>query len=151
MFRNRQRELGYLERRYARAGAEFAVLYGRRRVGKSSLIYEWCRQKPHLYFFAARLPGPVLLHEFGQQLAAALGQPERTFADWDSALLIQSALARERRQLMRSSSVQDANDAALGRRASLALTASRTSQRCYDRRREFSSASGQYRRSRGSR
>lgn len=96
MFRNRQRELGYLERRYARPGAEFAVLYGRRRVGKSSLIYEWCREKPHLYFFAARLPSQVLLHEFGQQLAAALGQPERTFADWDSALLALAELARVR-------------------------------------------------------
>lgn len=81
MFRNRRRELGYLERRYARPGAEFAVLYGRRRVGKSSLMYEWRRKKPHLYFFAARLPGQALLHEFGQQLAAALGQLGRTFAD----------------------------------------------------------------------
>ncbi len=50
MFRNRQPELGYLERRAARPGAEFAVLCGRRRVGKSSLIYEWCRERPHLYF-----------------------------------------------------------------------------------------------------
>jgi AAA+ ATPase superfamily predicted ATPase len=97
MFRNRQRELGYLERRYARTGAEFAVLYGRRRVGKSSLIYEWCREKPYLYFFAARLPGQVLLHEFGQQLAAALVQPGRAFADWNSALLALAELARERR------------------------------------------------------
>ena len=58
MFLNRQRELSYLDARYARSGAEFAVLYGRRRVGKSSLIYEWCQGKPFLYFFAARLPGP---------------------------------------------------------------------------------------------
>ncbi len=94
MFRNRQRELGYLEHRYARPGAEFAVLYGRRRVGKSSLVYEWCREKPHLYFFAARLPGQVLLHEFGQQLVAALGQPDRTFSDWSSALLALADLAR---------------------------------------------------------
>ena len=96
MFRNRQRELGYLERRYARPGAEFAVLYGRRRVGKSSLIYEWCREKPRLYFFAARLPSQALLHEFGQQLAVALGEPGRTFADWDSALLALAELGRVR-------------------------------------------------------
>ncbi len=97
MFCNRERELGYLESRYARTGAEFAVLYGRRRVGKSSLIYEWCRTKPHFYFFAARLPGQVLLHEFAQQLTTALGQPERTFADWDSALLALAELARDQR------------------------------------------------------
>ena len=40
MFRNRQRELAYLDSRYARPGAEFAVSYGRRRVGKSTLVYE---------------------------------------------------------------------------------------------------------------
>ena len=55
MFLDRQRELTYLESRYRRPNAEFAVLYGRRRVGKSTLIYHWCEDKPHLYFFAARL------------------------------------------------------------------------------------------------
>jgi AAA+ ATPase superfamily predicted ATPase len=60
LFHNRQRELGYLERRYARMGAEFVVLWGRQGVGKSRLLYEWCREKPHLYFFAARLPSQVL-------------------------------------------------------------------------------------------
>ena len=58
MFLNRQRELAYLESRYARPyarpGAEFAVPHGRRRVGKTTLVYEWCRNKPHLYLFAAR-------------------------------------------------------------------------------------------------
>ncbi len=85
------------ESRYNRPGAEFAVLYGRRRVGKSSLIYEWCREKPHLYFFAARLPNRALLHEFGRQVAIALGQPERNFGDWDSALLALAELGRDQR------------------------------------------------------
>lgn len=53
MFRNRTRELEYLDRRYARDGAEFVVLYGRRRVGKSTLMYEWGKEEPMLYFFAA--------------------------------------------------------------------------------------------------
>lgn len=97
MFLNRQRELSYLDARYARSGAEFAVLYGRRRVGKSSLIYEWCQGKPFLYFFAARLPGQALLAEFTRHLAAALNEPERTFPDWDSALLALAELARSQR------------------------------------------------------
>ena len=97
MFLNRQRELAYLDSRYARPGAEFAVLYGRRRVGKTTLVYEWCRDKPHLYFFAARLPGEALLHEFSQQVARALKQPERTFPDWNSVFLALADLGRERR------------------------------------------------------
>ena len=97
MFLNRQREVVYLERRYARPGAEFAVLYGRRRVGKTTLIYDWCRAKPHLYFFAARVPGEVLLHEFSQEVASVLKQSHCTFPDWNSAFLTLSDLAREGR------------------------------------------------------
>jgi AAA+ ATPase superfamily predicted ATPase len=97
MFRNRQRELAYLDHRYARTGAEFAVLYGRRRVGKSTLIYEWCQNKPHLYFFATRLPGPALLREFSHHIATALNQPEQSFPDWDAAFFALAELARDGR------------------------------------------------------
>jgi uncharacterized protein len=97
MFLDRQRELAYLDSRYRRPNAEFAVLYGRRRVGKSTLIYHWCEDKPHLYFFAARLPSQALLQEFTRHLSAALQQAERTFADWDAALLALAELARDRR------------------------------------------------------
>ncbi len=74
MLRNRQRELAYLESRYNCPGTEFAVLHSRRRVGKTTLVYEWSRNKSSLFFFAARLPGEALLREFGQKVAAALGQ-----------------------------------------------------------------------------
>ena len=49
MFLDRRRELSYLDNRYGRPQAELAVLYGRRRVGKSALVYQWCEDKPHLY------------------------------------------------------------------------------------------------------
>lgn len=97
MFLNRTRELSYLDTRYARPGAEFVVMYGRRRVGKSSLVYEWCKGKPALYFFAARLPDAVLLREFSQEVAKALGEPERTFSDWNHLFLALADLAREQR------------------------------------------------------
>ena len=97
MLQNRTRELAYLDRRYAhtgaKSGAEFVVLYGRRRVGKSTLIFEWSQDKPSLYFFAARLPGNVLLSEFSAQVAQALGEPDRTFADWTSLFLALADLA----------------------------------------------------------
>jgi AAA+ ATPase superfamily predicted ATPase len=37
MLLNRQRALAFFDQRYARSGAEFVVLYGRRRVGKTTL------------------------------------------------------------------------------------------------------------------
>ena len=97
MLQNRTRELGYLGRRYARSGAEFVVLYGRRRVGKSTLIYEWSKDKPFLYFFAARLPDHVLLGEFSHLVTQALGQPERAFPDWTSVFTALAELARDER------------------------------------------------------
>lgn len=97
MLLNRQRELAYLNDRYARPTAEFAVLFGRRRVGKSTLIFEWCQDKPHLYFFAARLPDELLLAEFSQELARSLHQPERAFSTWSEAFLALAELARQER------------------------------------------------------
>ncbi len=97
MFLNRKRELSFLDNRFARPGAEFVVMVGRRRVGKTSLVYEWCQGKPAIYFFAARLPSAVLLQEFSQQVANALGQSERTFADWSSVFLALAEMAREER------------------------------------------------------
>jgi AAA+ ATPase superfamily predicted ATPase len=99
MFLDCQRELDLFDDGYGRPHAEFAMLYRRRRVGKSTLVYQWRqdKRKPHLYFFAARLPSQALLQEFTRHLSAALGQAERIFADWDAALLALAELAGDRR------------------------------------------------------
>lgn len=45
MFIGRERELADLNRRYESGKLEFAVIYGRRRVGKTSLINEFVKDK----------------------------------------------------------------------------------------------------------
>ncbi|MBU0512742.1 MAG: hypothetical protein KKD28_05455 [Chloroflexi bacterium] len=40
-------------------------------MGKTTLVYEWSLNKPHLYFFATHLPSEVLLRESFQKIAAA--------------------------------------------------------------------------------
>lgn len=52
MFVGRERELELLEREYKREGTSFVIIYGRRRVGKTSLIKEFIKNKPSLYFLA---------------------------------------------------------------------------------------------------
>jgi len=47
---NRKRELSYLDTRFFRDRAEIAVIYGRRRVGKSALVYEWAKDKRAIFF-----------------------------------------------------------------------------------------------------
>ena len=75
MLLNRKRELAYLDNRYARPGAEFVVLYGRRRVGKTTLMYEWCQHKSALYFFA----GPAQNRSSPLSRAALLAWIDSTF------------------------------------------------------------------------
>ncbi len=50
MFIGRERELSALNRLYASGKFEFAVIYGRRRVGKTALISQFIRDKKAIYF-----------------------------------------------------------------------------------------------------
>ena len=50
MFIGRERELETLERLYLSNRFEFAVLYGRRRVGKTALINQFIGDKNAIYF-----------------------------------------------------------------------------------------------------
>lgn len=50
MFIGRQHELSSLNRLYSSDKFEFAVIYGRRRVGKTALINHFIKDKPTIYF-----------------------------------------------------------------------------------------------------
>lgn len=51
-FINRVDEMNILNNEYSRDGASFVVIYGRRRVGKTTLINHFCEDKNALYFLA---------------------------------------------------------------------------------------------------
>ena len=51
-FIDRQEEMQTLDNEYARKGSSFVVLYGRRRVGKTTLISEFIKNKNALFFLA---------------------------------------------------------------------------------------------------
>ncbi len=62
MFIGRKQELDALEKRYARSGFAFPVIYGRRRVGKTRLIREFIHHKKAIYFMAAEQGKKEQLH-----------------------------------------------------------------------------------------
>ena len=109
MFLNRTRELGYLSERYAAGRAEIVVLYGRRRVGKSALLFEWSEGKPCIFFFARRADKATLLGEFSRAIRSlrtkGSGAPEVpggtpddfTYPSWGAAFDSIAELAAERR------------------------------------------------------
>lgn len=52
MFYCREEELSVMNRRYKKGRFECIIIYGRRRVGKTALINEFCKDKPTIYFSA---------------------------------------------------------------------------------------------------
>ena len=51
-FINRNKELTVLEKEYKRSGSSFMVIYGRRRVGKTTLIKQFIKKKTNIYYLA---------------------------------------------------------------------------------------------------
>lgn len=88
MFLNRANELADLEARYKSRRAEFVVLWGRRRVGKTSLAWAFCQGKPHVFYFSERASAEYLLREFSHTLCTVskpgIDTPQ-DFADWYTA------------------------------------------------------------------
>lgn len=85
-FINRAEELAAIEKAYRRSGAQFLVLYGRRRVGKTTLIQAFLKGRRTIYFVADKQAEPELRRRFQAALAAALEDPrlERLeFSSWD--------------------------------------------------------------------
>lgn len=50
MFYGRQEELKFLESRYTSPKAEFIIIYGRRRIGKTELLKQFAQDIPHVFY-----------------------------------------------------------------------------------------------------
>jgi AAA+ ATPase superfamily predicted ATPase len=86
-FMNRQNERARLDALAARGKAGFAAIWGRRRVGKSRLLTEWCRQRDGLYTVADASAAPVQRRYFAEAVGARLpGFAESEYPDWKALL-----------------------------------------------------------------
>lgn len=72
MFVNRVRELKLLNDEYSSSKFSFTVLYGRRRVGKTTLLKEFIKDKPSIYFLATLENFNVVLNRFKDIVAEFL-------------------------------------------------------------------------------
>ena len=92
-FIGRQREMAELRDLAAEAGAQFLILYGRRRVGKTTLLLHWAQESglPFVYWVANRLSPAIQLRSFSQVLYNAAhpdtpADAEFTYPTWEMAL-----------------------------------------------------------------
>ncbi len=68
MFIGRERELTALDKLYASGRFEFAVIYGRRRVGKTALINQFIRDKNAIYFMGVESNARQNLENFSRSI-----------------------------------------------------------------------------------
>ena len=88
MFIGRETELRFLNDKYEADHGQLIVLYGRRRVGKTETLREFCKDKPHVFFSCTQTTDRVQLQKFSKQLLKE-NIPAKNyiteFEDWERA------------------------------------------------------------------
>jgi hypothetical protein len=84
-FYDRQDELDALDTAYSSPGHAFYVVYGRRRVGKTALLKEFCADRPHLYYLAAQEAEERQREKFVEQIADGFDDRVPRIDHWDEA------------------------------------------------------------------
>lgn len=59
-FKGREQELQLLDQMWEAPGAQFLVLYGRRRIGKTALLSEWIVRTGHRAVYWVATPSSAL-------------------------------------------------------------------------------------------
>ena len=89
MFIGRKQELQFLEDKYNSKNGQLVVLYGRRRVGKTETLREFCRNKPHVFYSCREISDKLQLRSFSEKLLnekIPAASYIKEFADWEAAL-----------------------------------------------------------------
>ena len=88
MFIGRERDLAALNRLYTSGKFEFAVIYGRRRVGKTALISEFIKDKKSIYFMGVESNEKQNLENFSKNIIEYGSGivADTSFASFQSAL-----------------------------------------------------------------
>ena len=88
MFVGREAELGFFEDKYMEKKGQLIVLYGRRRVGKTETLREFCKDKPHVFFSCTQATDRMQLSKFSKRLLQEDIPARRyvsEFTDWEKA------------------------------------------------------------------
>ena len=100
MFYCREEELRLMNRRFEKGRFECIVIYGRRRVGKTALINEFCKDKPTIYFSALNASSQENLEALSKAIYTC-NNPNTTasptYHSYDDALDEITAMATQQR------------------------------------------------------
>lgn len=100
MFIGRQRELQTLEKLYERNGFECVVIYGRRRVGKTTLINEFIKGKRAVFYPGIDSNEKQNLELFSNSIMTAVSGADTVFRNWEDAFDYIYQLSAEERLIL---------------------------------------------------
>jgi len=86
MFYGRDDELAFLKEKYASDRAEFVVLYGRRRIGKTALLREFSKNKNTVFYNATEIPDRMQLAKLSKIIVEHFSAKiySSSFEDWEA-------------------------------------------------------------------
>lgn len=99
MFFGRETELRELNDLYETDSFQCVIIYGRRRVGKTTLITEFMRDKPGVFYEAQENTPQISLQDFSDKVIHTLGIEDfqSSFDNWEKAFLFLGKHAQEKR------------------------------------------------------
>ena len=87
MFVNRTNELKTLNSEFTTSNSSFTVIYGRRRVGKTTLIKEYIKNKEMIYYYATEVNLSLQLKSFTKDILEILGLSNILFESFEDAFI----------------------------------------------------------------
>lgn len=104
MFIGRKNEISELEKRYKMTGFQMFVIYGRRRVGKTRIIQEFCRDKHAIYHVGIQQNKEMLLQYISRDILKTLptsgSEFIHSFQSWQEAFHYVAVNAKNQRIVM---------------------------------------------------
>lgn len=103
MFVGRTFELERLNQLYQQKGFQMPVIYGRRRVGKTRLIQQFCSDKQSIIYMAIEQNDKAALKQFSETILAAISPSTpyfSSFDSWENAFRFVADQAREKRLIL---------------------------------------------------
>jgi AAA+ ATPase superfamily predicted ATPase len=99
MFIGREKELASLNGLYSEEKFQMVIIYGRRRIGKTTLISEFISGKPAIFFTAQEVNDTLNLDRISKKIYSFFEIPQGTgaFLDWSSAFSFIAEKAIDRR------------------------------------------------------
>jgi AAA+ ATPase superfamily predicted ATPase len=88
MFIGRKNELDFLENKYNSKGGQLIILYGRRRIGKTETLREFCKGKEHAFYSCTECTDDQQLKAFSSRILQKdipAAHYINKFTDWEQA------------------------------------------------------------------